>query len=422
MFGQSMTKVRTSSYTGYKKYIGGKVHYLGDDETRAAAKVLFLYLGELAEKLTSEDQNRLNATIKHVILPMRKQNGMGINMDLKKYEMIEMLKGLLAKLGESPEETGPKLFETLAHYKELVAKWPLSDSHVTTTLSRLAVIQKFITDRPLVSLDFEGVQTWTNAIIAASSDKAGEDKLSTITSKNQLAALRMFFGWMDDSGKWKCYNWRKATSSRGKCKTQQKKVKMMSLDQFAKLYLAATPRLKTFMLLAINCGHTQMELATLEREQIQGNRIERPRNKTGIWGEWPLWGHTALMLSRQMEKEGKFAFATKQGNPLVHYNPNRSDCVGLAFNRLTRQEGFKGTGFKELRKLGSQMVRNLAGLEVSQQFLAHKPKSVAEMHYNNAEPEKLNKAVCDMEGQIIQAIHKAKAEGRVVVVQKAIAA
>ena len=45
--------------------------------------------------------------------------------------------------------------------------------------------------------------------------------------------------------------------------------------------------------------------------------------------------------------------------------------------------------YKSLRKTGSDMIRKVAGLEISQVYLSHTPKTLAEKSYTNPHFEKL---------------------------------
>ena len=112
------------------------------------------------------------------------------------------------------------------------------------------------------------------------------------------------------------------------------------------------------------------------------------------------------------------ARAAQRGRPaaLVHYGAkNKSDSVGQSWARLLKADGVEGVvrplSFKYLRKTGSDLVRKTgktgsdlvrkaAGLEVSQAYLAHTGKSVAERHYNNADFDQVTAALRAVRAQI----------------------
>jgi integrase len=265
-------------------------------------------------------------------------------------------------------------------------------------------------DVPLDAVGAEQIHALVQHV--CSRPKGPRDKpIAVMTVVTFVQHFRQFFAWLDDAGRWeaprrfeKLFRVKRRTLM-----TQAERLKAaagvetFTIDELAALYAAANSRQRLYILLALNCGFTQQEMAALRCDEIHELEAEHPyvrhaRTKTGVVGRWELWRETALALIQRLgetpENDDCLALLSEDGNPLVHYGAkNKSDSVRLTWDRLLNAEGVKGRvrplSFKYLRKTGSDLVRKAAGLEASQVYLAHAGKSVAERHYNNADFEKV---------------------------------
>ena len=86
-----------------------------------------------------------------------------------------------------------------------------------------------------------------------------------------------------------------------------------TVDELATLYQYATGLERLLLLLGLNCGFGQAEIASLQVEEIhleqkhphyglEGSWIMRLRPKTGIYGEWKLWDETVQAIRWMMER------------------------------------------------------------------------------------------------------------------------
>jgi integrase len=127
--------------------------------------------------------------------------------------------------------------------------------------------------------------------------------------------------------------------------------KHFSEDEICKLLDATSQPLKAMILLGINCGFGNSDIASLPRSAVdlEGGWIDFPRPKTEINRRCPLWPETVEALREAAEHRGEpkneadadCVFITKIGHRFVRTNENESpekrtriDSIGPAFKRM----------------------------------------------------------------------------------------
>ena len=124
------------------------------------------------------------------------------------------------------------------------------------------------------------------------------------------------------------------------------------------------------------------------QQDDSGVFIERRRSKTGVLCRWALWAETVKMLqdeiSRRKEKPkaGEPLLLSRDGLPLVRFaGDTKLDAIWQAwFKTMAKLPAATRFAFKDLRKVSSQIVRDIGGKELSEVFLAHADGGVGE-HY-----------------------------------------
>ncbi|HEV8060154.1 MAG TPA: hypothetical protein VGP68_09785 [Gemmataceae bacterium] len=151
---------------------------------------------------------------------------------------------------------------------------------------------------------------------------------------------------------------------------------------------------KLYLLLMLNCGMYQNDIAELGGEEVDWKKgtITRARSKTrernGPVVAYKLWPETFALLKKH-RAQGELALTTDEGRPLVRYwlengAARRYDIVHSAWTRLAAKMGFKKIrlSMKHLRKtsatlLGQHpMYKYYVG-----HFLADSPKGMDQKHY-----------------------------------------
>lgn len=154
----------------------------------------------------------------------------------------------------------------------------------------------------------------------------------------------------------------------------RKEPTVFTKDEIGTLLKHATDRMRLFLLLMLNCGMYQGDIADLKASEIDwvNGRIVRPRSKTRKTSEkngepfrynWMLWPTTLLLLKAHAQKTG-LALLTTDGKPLInHKATTRNDAVRSAFSRLIaklkNRELLPATWskpLKSLRKTGANII------------------------------------------------------------------
>ncbi len=138
---------------------------------------------------------------------------------------------------------------------------------------------------------------------------------------------------------------------------------------------AAPPQLKAMILLGINCGLGNKDIAKLRANciDLEHGWIDYPRPKTGVERRCPLWPETVKAIKavvgrgglqqagRRPESEG-LLFVTRKGHPFVRSEPKTSaaghpyvvehDAIATKLKRIMDRKGIAipGLGFYGLRR------------------------------------------------------------------------
>jgi hypothetical protein len=179
-------------------------------------------------------------------------------------------------------------------------------------------------------------------------------------------------------------------------------VRFYSVDELKALYAHAPPMVRLLLLLGLNCGHQQADFGQLLEDEVYfdevhpharelgydaGNRcswVKRVRIKTGVYGEFKLWDHTARGLlwavrrKRRIGSTEKCLLVTDSGESLTKPTKagNKPSRVLNHWKKLLATVEEAGVAVpvlpvKYLRKMGGELVRRKAGGEVAGVSLCH---------------------------------------------------
>lgn len=180
----------------------------------------------------------------------------------------------------------------------------------------------------------------------------------------------------------------------------------LSTAEVKKLLAAADERRKLYLLLMLNCGFTQIDVANLKQDAVNWTKktISRKREKTAThkavpYVTYPLWPETYKLLKQFKSQHPEFVLVNSKGEPLhsQKIKPNgklgRTCNVTSALKRLIKAEKMKCSP-KLLRKTAaSKLDEHDTYGRYAQYFLGHAPQSVAERHYVKPSQTQFNAAV-----------------------------
>jgi integrase len=224
---------------------------------------------------------------------------------------------------------------------------------------------------------------------------AGETHvLGSVTVRKRLARLKNLIEWAYETGHLAALprnlkGFAKMRNTAGELDAEKTDAELFwTVDECRQLFRAATTRTRLYVLLALNCGYTQTDIATLRHAHLDldAGTITRPRHKTKGKQVHKLWPITIEYLlleyssSRRSEPGKGLVLLGKNGLPLIHESKEtttRQDTIRLAFAmvqktlikkrlRETRPELFK----LAKRKSEEMSAEQLAEISQSQKTRA----------------------------------------------------
>jgi integrase len=131
--------------------------------------------------------------------------------------------------------------------------------------------------------------------------------------------------------------------------------RMYEADELQSIIDAASQPLKAMVLLGINCGFGQTDVANLPRLalNLEAGWVDFPRPKTGVERRCPLWAQTVEALREASthrptpkdQADADLVFVTKYGQRWVRNSSGAKqswvDSVGAQFGKLLQRLGLK---------------------------------------------------------------------------------
>ena len=202
------------------------------------------------------------------------------------------------------------------------------------------------------------------------------------------------------------------------------KIRVLTKQEMTSLFTKAADRTRLYLLLALNAGMTQKDIADLKHEEVdwKQGRIVRKRSKTGDFDSVPtvsyqLWPETLALLKKHQSDHPELVLVNEKGQPLRQeaYGDGkykRTDNVNSAYRRLAKKVKF-WKPFKLIRKTGaSKLEEHEIYRGFVQLYLGHSPRSIADRHYALPASDLFDRAICWLREQfgVIQPASSAKEE------------
>ena len=182
------------------------------------------------------------------------------------------------------------------------------------------------------------------------------------------------------------------------------------LDGLKTLLNHAKGRMKLYLLLCLNCGYQQTDIAELGQDEVdwEAGRICRKRSKGRKHKNVPevdylLWRETFTLL--QEFKAGEKADHNIKGKPRCLVNANGTalvnektdtDAITLLYKRFIKSlpNETNAKPLASLRKTSATLIRrNKDYADCRYQFLGHSPETIADIHYAAPSKDTLDEAI-----------------------------
>jgi integrase len=310
-------------------------------------------------------------------------------------QVIEVKSSFLAALKE-PVST-KTLHQALDGYAAYIReKYKDKPSERPQQLS-ISLLRRHSENHSLDQLDADKIETWLAYWCRRPVSDSTKKPLAFTTCRNVLIVLRQFLRWLNRSRQQ--FGWQlPAAFTFPRCKiakTAEDRVKKRQHFKIAELTVIwkyAKPWDRALILLALNCGFSKREIATLQLGEIVTRKgrtyIKRHRTKTDVYGEWLLWPETveALDYLKGLHREDSVYVVNNQagrhlakGTPKGNENQTIKNHWDKIFKRMAEdRQSCRKLPFKHLRKTGATLMRHLKienAAELASMYLAHGEKA-----------------------------------------------
>jgi hypothetical protein len=181
-------------------------------------------------------------------------------------------------------------------------------------------------------------------------------------------------------------------------------VEVFTLAEVRGLMEGARDQVRVLILLALNCGMTQVDISDLHPGEVDWSRgrLKRKRSKTAGQKnvpevEYPLWPETLELLKALKSSDAEHVLVTKSGRPWVDRKTRNTDSVRTEFDKLKAR-----LPFKHLRKTSATVLGSHPEYRAyAQYFLGHAPETVADTHYIRPSQERFDLALLWLREKLI---------------------
>jgi len=179
--------------------------------------------------------------------------------------------------------------------------------------------------------------------------------------------------------------------------------RMFEAEQLRAIIESASQPLKAMILLGVNCGFGQTDVANLPEKDIDFGTgfIDFPRPKTAIERRCPMWPETdealseALTIARKpkLPEDAELAFITKYGHQWVRTGPGGSQVDGVAqeFSKLLKELKLKkpGLNFYALRHTFQTIGEESRDMPAVKSIMGHVDESMSGAYRERISDERL---------------------------------
>lgn len=240
---------------------------------------------------------------------------------------------------------------------------------------------------PGTTVDIIDSNRWDDYYLHLISDDAPK---SIESRRKHFRYARNFLVWMDDLNILPCP--KNLNRKQYRFKGGSRSVPTLATEVVKDTVGAARGQLKLHLLLMLNCGFTQQDIADLHPSEIDWThgRIHRKRSKTSSHANVPtidyvLWSETFSLLKKYKSNDSTHALMTESGKAWmrdeIHGDGSRSrtDAIQSIYRKLDVKDK---PSLKMFRKASSTLLNGSPDHgKYAIHFLGHAPSDVARKHY-----------------------------------------
>ena len=192
--------------------------------------------------------------------------------------------------------------------------------------------------------------------------------------------------------------------------------RMFEADELRTIVEAARRPLRAIILLGINCGWGQYDIANVEQRHfdLDAGTVNFPRPKTGIEREAVLWPETVAAVWDAIEHRpdpenadhDDLVFLTRWGRPWVRYESKGDgrgvavDSVNLQFNKLLKRLSLKrqGVAFYALRHTFQTVAEGCGDPAAVERIMGHSTDDMASRYRERIDRDRLQRVADHVRG------------------------
>ena len=260
--------------------------------------------------------------------------------------------------------------------------------------------------KPVESIDGQLLARWRDRL----ETRAASGEMSLRYAKDHLQAVKQFVTWCWEHD---LIEFPRILKSREfSIAAPEQTVEVFTVDEVRRLIEGAGEPLRLHLLLMLNCGMQQSDIAELRHDEVdwEAGRIERKRSKTKKHRNVPkvvyqLWPETFELLKAHRSHHPELVLTNRNGSPLlvqriVEGKVKKTDNIRSAYRRLVAKLANGNPPvkiakpMKHLRKTSaSKLGEHPEYARYAQHFLGHAPTTVADRHYVRPSQEQFGKAL-----------------------------
>ncbi|MGE5611608.1 MAG: tyrosine-type recombinase/integrase [Bacillota bacterium] len=166
-------------------------------------------------------------------------------------------------------------------------------------------------------------------------------------------------------------------------------IERFDVEEMKKLLAAATERCQLYILLGLNTGMNQIDIANLKKSEIVeingemfiGHKREKTSHQNDFRTLHYLWPETWELLRKHMARDNaeNLVLVNVNGRKLKR---GKTDNIRDSINEAREASGIKNVTFKQLRKFGITAIKRVTGNpDIARMYAAHKIAGVL-AHYD----------------------------------------